>query len=166
MIAASLIETICAAVRASRKWPSPASGPTFAGSAASDTSRAKIALSPSRPRKMQAAAASASESAIPGRSRPSSIGGVGLFGPQEKRLQAPHWEYERRRVSPFGVDPVWIGAFFARTIKRTTGKGNHSGLRAEAFRIGKLAGLITRATLSVTRLLSKTTQRRLTLERG
>src|SRR5208282_1105256 len=74
MIAASLIETTCAAIRASRKEPSPASGPSLAGSLAPETSSANTAVSPSRPRKMHGASAPASESAIPGRNSPSSIG--------------------------------------------------------------------------------------------
>src|SRR5215469_5183887 len=84
MIAASLMETICAAVRASQKWPSPASGPSSPGLLAAEMSSANSAVSPSRPRKMHGASSSASESAIPGRKRPSSAGDASFCDPRRK----------------------------------------------------------------------------------
>src|SRR5580692_9186542 len=73
-----------AAPRMSLKWPSPASGPSFAGSRAAEISSAKTARSPSRPRKMQGASGAAKVSAKPGRRKPASKGGSAFSGPRMK----------------------------------------------------------------------------------
>ena len=54
------------------------------------------------------------------------IGGPEFSGPKQKWLQAPHREDQRRGIASFGLDPVYIGALFARAIKGITGERNHS----------------------------------------